>query len=433
LPNLILAAKTAGPFNMIKDTSATDTAVEAKNNKKRNLGIFLIILPVIAFTAYASLTSPSAGRSIDRASVQLARVEIGDLVRDIMSNGRIVAANAPQIYSPEQGFVKLNVSAGDEVTIGQIVAVLDSPELDNQLKQQISEMDRLRGELARQELDGRSQKLQLTKQLDLAQVDLKAAQRENRRAHASMKNNLISQIDFEKAVDDLARAELTQKHAKEEVAIAKDRLVFELKSAKNTVSRQALVVEELERKISQLDILASVNGVVGNLLVQPRALVSKNDTLMTLVDLSAYEVELNVAESYANDLAIGMQTEITISGKKVMGKLSAISPEVKNRQVSTRVRFDQQALAGIRQNQQVSARVLLENKTNVIKVRRGSFINSGGFVAFKLEGDIATKIDIQLGATSMREIEVLAGLNPNDEIIISNYDEFIDIDKVLLN
>jgi HlyD family secretion protein len=106
---------------------------------------------------------------------------------------------------------------------------------------------------------------------------------------------------------------------------------------------------------------------------------------------------------------------------------------VKNRQVTTRVRFDQQALAGIRQNQQVSARVLLENKTNVIKVRRGSFINSGGFVAYKLEGDIATKIDIQLGATSMREIEVLAGLNPNDEIIISNYDEFIDIDKVLLN
>ncbi|MFT5900632.1 MAG: HlyD family secretion protein, partial [Glaciecola sp.] len=111
----------------------------------------------------------------------------------------------------------------------------------------------------------------------------------------------------------------------------------------------------------------------------------------------------------------------------------AISPEVKNRQVTTRVRFDQQALAGIRQNQQVSARVLLENKTNVMKVRRGSFINSGGFVAFKLEGDIATKIDIQLGATSMREIEVLAGLNVNDEIIISNYDEFIDIDKVLLN
>lgn len=418
---------------MIKDTSAQDIALEAAPKTKKIIIITVLLLIIIAFAAKALMGKSSVTRSFDRASVQIARVEMGDLVRDIVSNGRIVAANAPQIYSPEQGFVSLQVKAGDEVSIGQVVAIVDSPELANQLKQEASEMDRLKGDLARQELDARSQTLQLTKQLDIALVDLEAAQRENRRAQASMKNNLISQIDFEKAVDDLARALLTQKHAKEEVAIAKDRLAFELDSAKSTVIRQALVLEELERKIKDLNILATVNGVVGNLLVQPRALVNKNDALMTLVDLSAYEVELNVAESYANDLAIGMQTEITIAGTTFMGKLSAISPEVKDRQVTTRVRFDQQQLNGIRQNQQVSARVLLENKSQVMKVRRGSFIQSGGFYAYKIDGDIATKVDIQLGATSMREVEVMAGLSPGDEIIISNYDEYINTSSFLLN
>jgi HlyD family secretion protein len=418
---------------MIKDTSAQDVAVEAKRNTKKILIIAVVSILCIALAAKAFFSQTTASRSFDRASVQVARVEVGDLVRDIVSNGRIVAANAPQIYSPEQGFVSLSVKAGDDVYVGQTVAIVDSPELTNQLKQQISEMDRLKGELARQELDARSQTLQLTKLLDIAQVDLEAAQRENRRAHASMKNNLISQIDFEKAVDDLARATLTQKHAEEEVAIAKDRLAFELESAKSRVLRQSLVVEELERKISELNILATVDGVVGNLLVQPRALVNQNDALMTLVDLSAYEVELNVAESYASDLAIGMQAEITIAGEKLMGTLTSISPEVKARQVTTRVRFDQQQLSGIRQNQQVSARVLLENKSQVMKVRRGSFMQSGGFIAYKLDGNIATKIDIQLGATSMREVEVLSGLSPNDEIIISNYDEFNGTDTFLLN
>ncbi|MFQ3251589.1 MAG: HlyD family secretion protein [Glaciecola sp.] len=418
---------------MIKDTSAQDIALESKPNRVKIAIIVTLVLIVIAFAAKALMSTSSVTRSFDRTSVQIASVEMGDLVRDIVSNGRIVAANAPRIYSPEQGFVSLNVKAGDEVVVGQVVATVDSPELANQLKQQASEMDRLKGELARKELDARSQTLQLTKQLDLAQVDLEAAQRENRRAQASMKNNLISQIDFEKAVDDLARATLTQKHAKEEVAIAKDRLAFELESARSTVSRQALVLEELERKISELNIVATVNGVVGNLIVQPRTLVNKNDALMTLVDLSAYEVELNVAESYANDLAIGMQTEITIAGTTLMGKLSAISPEVKDRQVTTRVRFDQQQLSGIRQNQQVSARVLLESKSNVMKVRRGSFMQSGGFFAFKVEGDIATRVNIQIGATSMREVEILSGLNPDDEIIISNYDEYINTDSFLLN
>ncbi len=418
---------------MIKDTSAQDVAIKVNPNIKKIAIITLITLIVITFTANALLSSASVSHSFDRASMQITRVEMGDLVRDIVSNGRIVAANAPQIYSPEQGFVSLKVKAGDSVIRGQIVATVDSPELTNLLKQETSEMERLEGELARQELDARSQTLQLTKLLDIAQVDLEAAERENRRAHASMKSNLISQIDFEMAVDDLARAELTHKHAKEEVSIAKERLAFELASAQSTVSRQALVLEELKRKINDLNILATVKGVVGNLIVQQRALVKKNDALMTLVDLSAYEVELNVAESYANDLGIGMQAEINIAGTTYLGKLSAISPEVKNRQVTARVRFDQQQLTGIRQNQQVSARVLLETKTNVIKVRRGSFMQSGGFYAFKVEGDIAKKVEIQLGAKSMREVEILSGLNPDDQIIISNYDEFSKTDSFLLN
>ena len=418
---------------MIKDTSAQDVVVSPKRNKTKIAILVGVITLLIALTAKAFIFDAKASRSFDRSSVQVATVELGDLIRDVSANGRIVAANAPQIYSPEQGFVELKVNAGDSVQVGQIIAVVESPELANELQQQRSEMNRLEGELSRQELDSRSQALQLTKHLDIAQVDLEAAQRENRRAQASIQSNLISQIDFEKAVDDLARAKLTQKHAKEEVAIAKDRLQFELDSARSRLARQSLVVEELERKIAQLNIEASVNGVVGNLLVQTKALVAKNDALMTLVDLSAYEVELNVAESYANDIAIGMPVEIKVSGNTVMGTLSAISPEVENRQVKTRVRFNEESVEGIRQNQQVSSRILLDNKLQVVKVRRGSFMQSGGFVAYKVDGDIATKIDISTGASSMREVEILSGLQPNDQIIISNYDEFNGIEQLRLN
>jgi HlyD family secretion protein len=418
---------------MIKDTSATDIEMTSTKSNKRNWILLAILGLVIALSANAFMRTPSAGRSIDRASVQVGMLEVGDLVRDVLSSGRIVAANAPQLYSPEQGFVNLAVQAGDAVSIGQVLATVDSPELQNELKQQRSEMERLQGELARQELDARRQTLQLTKSVDLAQVDLQAAQREERRAQASIVNNLISQIDLEKAVDDLARAKLTYKHAKEEVALAKDTLAFELDSARSTVSRQALVVEELNRKISELNIVATVNGVVGNLLTQQRSLVSKNQALMTLVDLSAYEAELNVAESYANELSLGMDVEVTLGGNTLMGKLSGISPEVTNREVTTRVRFDQKDIQGIRQNQQVTARILLENKSQVLKVRRGSFMQAGGFVAYKVEGDIATKVPIQIGATSMREIEILSGLDANDEIIISNYAEFMDEDSILLN
>ena len=419
---------------MIKDTSATDTELPQQSKTLRLILIGAAVLFLLAFAIYSFVGTSSATRSIDRASVQIASLEIGDLVRDVLSTGRIVAANAPQLYSPEQGFVSLNVKAGDEVVLGQVVATVESPELQNELQQQQSELNRLQGELARQELDARRQALQLSKLSDLAEVDLKAAEREERRAQASIVNNLISQIDHEKAVDDLARAKLNFKHARQELELANDTLAFELASAQSTVARQTLVVEELKRKTQQLEIVASVNGVVGNLLVQQQAFVSKNQLLMTLVDLTAYEAELNVPESYANDLSLGMQVELTVQGRQIVGQLSGISPEVANREVTTRVRFEPSSnQEGLRQNQQVSARILLENKTQVLKVRRGSFVQAGGFVAYKVEGDIAYRTDIQLGATSMREVEILNGLSEDDTIIISNYSEFEGAPSIQLN
>jgi HlyD family secretion protein len=419
---------------VIKDTSATDIQISQQPKYYKFVLIALAAIAVLFIGIYAFVGQASASRSVDRASVQIASLEVGDLVRDVLANGSIVAANAPQLYSPEQGFVSLRVKAGDKVTVGQVLAVVDSPELQNQLQQEQSEYTRLQGELARQELDARRQALQLAKLSDLAQVDLQAAQREERRAQASIVNNLISQIDHEKAVDDLARAQLTFKHSQQELELANDTLAFELDSARSTVARQALVVDELTRKTERLQIVANVTGVVGNLLVQPQAFVSKNQQLMTLVDLSAYEAQLKVPESYANDLSVGMDVEITVQGRTILGELSGISPEVVNREVITRVRFDQSELQqGIRQNQQVSARILLENKSRVLKVRRGSFVQAGGFVAYKLEGDVAYRTDIQLGATSMREVEILSGLDENDRIIISNYSEFENAPSIQLN
>lgn len=417
---------------MIKDTSGQDEVITSSRRPLKAIIIGLVSVLLIGLSAHAIISQPSAQQSIDRAAIQIGRVEMGDLIRDVSATGRVVAANAPQVYSPEQGFVDLQVAAGDHVAAGQVVAVVESPELHNALQQQQSELQRLEQELARQELDARRQTLQLTKQMELAEVDLQAAEREERRAQASIETNLISRIDYEKAIDDLARARLTFKHAKEEVTLAKDTLAFELESARTTVTRQELVVAELERQAAQLTITASVTGVVGNLLTQQRALVAKNQALMTLVDLTAYEAELNVPESYANELALGLGVDIMLGGQKLKGRISSISPEVSEREVTTRVRFDQQSITGIRQNQQLSARILLENRLNVLKVRRGSFLQSGGFVAFQINGDIAQRVAIEVGATSMREVEIIGGLEANDQIIISNYDEFADSETLLL-
>ncbi|AIY67293.1 efflux RND transporter periplasmic adaptor subunit [Pseudoalteromonas piratica] len=417
---------------MIRDTSAQDQVVKQKPNFVKPALLLTGVLAVITWTGFAMINSDTATVSVNKAQLKIATVIKGDLVRDISATGKIVAANAPKAYSPEQGFVTLNVKAGDTVEKGQVIAEVESPELNNNLKQQESELARLQGELARSELDARRQALALAKTLDLAQVELNAAERENRRAKISIEKRLISQIDLEKAVDDLAKAQLTFKHAEQEVALAKDTLAFELQSAKSQVVRQQLVVDELMRQVSNLSVKASVSGIVGNLLVQPKALVNKNQALLTLVDLSAFEAELQVPESYANDLGIGMEVELKIGSEQIKGTLSAISPEVNNREVTTRVRFAKNDISNIRQNQRLSGRILLENRDDVLMVKRGSFLNAGGYVAYKVNEDVAERVEINTGVTSINSVEILAGLKTGDQIIISNYDTFKNADAILL-
>ncbi|BCO18288.1 RND transporter MFP subunit [Alteromonas sp. KC3] len=416
---------------MIKDTSNQDSVVERKTHKK-NWVLSLSGVVAAGVLGYMLLSAPTADVSLAKESLKVHTVSKGDLVRDIITTGKIIAANAPQVYSPEQGYVMLNVMPGDFIKAGDTIAVVDSPELQSTLKQEQLVLASLQSDLARQELDVRRQTLLLNKQADLAKVELDAAMREDKRAALSIENHLISQIDFEKAQDDLARARVTHKHAMGEIALAADTLAFELKTSEDKVARQALIVKELERQLANLRIRASVSGIVGNVLIQPNALVAKNELLMTLVDLSAYEAQLNVAESYAGELGIGMDVELTMGGETVLGKLVSISPEVVERQVTARVRFPENSVQSIRQNQQVSARILLENKSDVLKVARGSFLQSGGHTAYIVRGDIAEKVAIQIGATSMREVEILEGLQEGDQIITSNYDKFKQAPSVLL-
>ncbi|MEQ2354557.1 efflux RND transporter periplasmic adaptor subunit [Pseudoalteromonas piscicida] len=417
---------------MIKDTSGQDEMIQTGKSKKK-LGLVLAgVVIIAALTAQVVFSGPSASSSVAKDRVQIAAVTFGEFTRDIAATGFVVAANAPQIYSPEQGYVSLQVKAGDSVTQGEVLATVKSPTLTNQLQQEEAELQRLSGELEGKKLDVRRQNLALNRSLDLARVELLAADREDRRAQLSIQKNLISQIDLEEAQDDLARAKLNFNHAEQEVALGKDTLAFELKSVENQLERQRLIVEELKRQVASLDVIAPVSGIVGNLLVDQNALVNANQGLMKLVDLSAYEAELQVPESYAAELGLGMAVELRIGNQNISGVLSAISPEVNNREVTTRVRFSDENIDGIRQNQRLSARILLEHKENTLMVKRGAFMSEGGHIAYKLSGDIAERIEITTGTSSISEVEVLNGLKQGDQIIISSYDAFERAPSILL-
>ena len=93
---------------MIRDTSAQDQVVKQKPNFMKPALLLTGVFAVITWTGFAMINSDTATVSVNKAQLKIATVIKGDLVRDISATGKIVAANAPKAYSPEQGFVTLD-------------------------------------------------------------------------------------------------------------------------------------------------------------------------------------------------------------------------------------------------------------------------------------------------------------------------------------
>lgn len=419
---------------MIKDTSGQDTLLVPSKTKRLKVPAMIAGIGILTSAlVWASFGGDSVSQSISRNELRTAILQMGTLTRDVATAGKIVAANAPILYSTEEGTVTLLSRPGDKVAKGAVVAMLDSPRLTNQLEQAKSLLAAMEGSLARAKLDARRDQLQVNQTLDVAMVDLEAADRESRRGDLLIQSKLISQIDYEKGKDDLHKAKLKFKHAQQEVALMKDTLTFELQNKALEVARQELAVNELVRQVAALTIVAPVEGIIGNWLTEQKTRLSANQPILTVVDLSAYEAELAVPESYADELGLGMEVELSFGDVKLLGTLSSISPEVRNREVTARVQFTQDERLKLRQNQRISARILLEHRPNVLMVKRGDFISSGGSeLVYQLQGDIANRVAIKLGSTSMSQVEVLEGGKAGDEWVISSVEPFKGAEQVRL-
>jgi HlyD family secretion protein len=422
---------------MIRDTSAQDRIVEVKPNRKRRLilgGVGIAVVALLVWLAPGIGRLFSASASVSSSRLAFANVERGPFVRDIAAEGKVVAAVSPTLYATYGGAVTLQVHAGDTVKKGQVLAVVDSPELRNKLAQEQSKADAMQVDYLQSQADARSKRSDLQKAFDNAQIDEKSAETNLSREQKASDAGAATGAAVDQAKDLLEKARITLAHAKSDLGMNNDSLNLNIQSKKLAHENQLLVVQDLQRQVDDLNVKSPVDGQVGQLFIAERATVAKDAQLLSVIDLSALQVEMQVPESFARDLGIGMSGEISGNGNTWKGLVSAISPEVVNGEVSARLRFAGETPKQLRQNQRLSVRVLLDKRDNVLTVQRGSFVDeSGGSYAYVVRDGIATKTPIRVGASSIDKVEILDGLKEGDRIVISGTDSFKNAARVAIS
>ena len=421
---------------MIRDTAHQDTVLAPPPSHKLKRRALLLGAAVALLAISATLFAAWSGseHSVSGSRLRIAEVGRGTLVRDAAVNGRVVAAVSPTLYATAPATVNLQVAAGDTVKKGDVLAVLESPDLTDALKREVSSYEQLKAEVARQQILSRKQKLLAQREADTAEIERLSAQRTLERYDSVGTVGIIAKIDYQKAKDAVNSAGIRARHAAQAATLEGDDVELAIKTKANELERARLSMANAQRRVDELTVRAPVDGFIGTLNVQNRMVVAANAPLMTLVDLSKLEVELEVPETYAADLGLGMNAVIALPAGQAGGKLSALSPEVVRNQVLARVRFDGEQPKGLRQSQRVTARLLIEEKPNVLMVSRGPFVESeGGRHAYVVRDGVALRTPIRIGATSLSSVEILSGLKAGDQVVISGTDAFKNAERVSIN
>jgi HlyD family secretion protein len=421
----------------IRGTGSQDVPVDPAPRLKRRRqligGAALGVLALVAIATPALRALFSGEHAVPAERVRVATVERGRFVDDVAAQGVVVAALSPTLIAPAPGIVRYAVRAGEAVTKGQPLATVESPELQNELAREKAALESQEAAFARESIEIRRKMLSTRQGADTANLTLLAADREFKRAEQSWELKVISRRDFDKARDDLDTARINQKHAVESAKLEQESLDLELKMKRLERDRQRLLVQNLERRASDLTLRSPVDGVVGTLGVAERANVAANAAVVTVVDPSVYEVEFTAPDAYAGSLKAGMTADVTLGANVAQAKLVALSPEVRQGQIVGRLRFEGTQPAGLSQSQRVPVRIEIDARDGVTKVERGGFVDSGGGrVAYRVDGDVATRVAIRLGASSATEVEVLDGLQPGDRIVVSSLDGFASAERVRL-
>ncbi|MEP6634447.1 MAG: efflux RND transporter periplasmic adaptor subunit [Luteimonas sp.] len=427
---------TTTPRIGIRDTSGQDHVVGGRAQQSRGKRQWLLFggIGAAVLLAAAWLLSGWSGgsRSFDASRLRIAEVKRGDLVRDIAADGRVIASNSPTLYAIAAGTVRLKVVAGDVVKQGQALAEIDSPELRSKLAQEGSTLASLEAEASRAALDAQLARSLAGKTVDQATIERTAAQRDLERYQRGFDGGAVPQVDLAKAQDGLKKAEIGLAAARKDAGLQGQGAGLDTRNKHLLADRQRAVVTELHRQVDSLTVRAPFDGQVGQVQVPQGTSVVANGPVLSVVDLSKFEVEIKVPESFARDLGIGMPAQITSgAGEPYPAQVSAVSPEVVNGEVVTRLRFDGKQPPGLRQNQRLSARIVLDTRRNVLMVERGPFLEQdGGRFAYVVDNGKAVRRPIVTGTSSLNAVEIISGLQPGERIVVSGSDLFANAPRI---
>ena len=406
-----------------------------KKRIKRILYSIIAIGAVTGVTYGLSQLEPAAPR-VERATLYPDTVQRGQMVRQVRGIGKLVPEEVRWIPAQSQGLVeRILLEPGVLVTPGSIIVELSNPQLEQDTRN--SELDivaeeanlaNLRVQLESSLLNQRAGAASVEAEFKRSQLQFEADSELHREGLKSdldlnlsrvQSENVAERWDFEQQVMAMAARANEAQLAAAKTRLEQLRAVYQLK------------VDQLDR----LRVRAGISGVLEQVPVEVGQQLSAGANVARVSEPSKLKAELAIPETQARDILIGQYVDVDTRNGIIPGTVIRIDPVVESGTVTVDVSLDGELPRGARPDLSVDGTIEIERLENVLYVGRPAYGQANSLVSmFRiLETGEAIRTTVQLGRTSVSEIEILGGLEVGDEVILSDMSSWDEFDRIQLN
>jgi len=408
----------------------------AKDKRKKRIIYGVTAVVVLAGIFFALSRLKPAAPTVERNLVWIQTVKRGPMVRQVRGLGTLVPEEIRWIAARTQGRVdKIVLRPGATVEPGTLILELNNPDVVSAAANADSQLHAAEAQLAGLRVQLESSLLAAESTAAAAKSNYEQARLDAEVNDELFKDGLVSPVQMKKTKVSADEAASRNGIEQKRFAFAKDSIKPQLAVQEAEVERLTSLAKLRHEELDALQVRASMSGVLSALPVEVGAQVQPGTSIARVADPTKLKAEVRIAETQAKDIAIGQLASIDTRNGIVEGRVARIDPAVINGTVLVDVTLTGQLPKGARTDLSVDGTIELERLDDVVYVGRPAFGQEKSTVGiYKLnDSGEAIRTQVQLGRSSVNTIEIIAGLQPGDQVILSDMSQWEANDRIRLN
>ncbi|MBS1655143.1 MAG: HlyD family efflux transporter periplasmic adaptor subunit [Bacteroidetes bacterium] len=414
-----------------------DRVIEKKFwNSKRIITIASVAGIILLIGASYYFTSGKSKLNVDVDRITISEVKQGPFQENIPVNGTVMPVTTIYLDAIEGGRVEEKyVEDGTMMKKGDPILRLSNTDLELNLLSQQSNVYNTLTQMQIARNAAQQNTVSKLNQMTDVESQLKEAERVYDLDKSLYDQKVIGLQEFKKAENDynyyVQKKKLTQQILKQDSATNQQQLEQARQSYEGSQSALSL----FKKKVGDLIVRAPVDGQLTSLDAEIGQSKNKGERLGQIDVLSGYKVRVDIDEHYITRIYTGLTGTFSLGDKDYKLVIKKVYAQITNGRFQVDMEFDGETPKNIHRGQNLQIRLALSDETTALLIPMGGFYQqTGGNWIFKLNesGDIAYRVDIQLGLKSTDYFVVTSGLKAGDKVITSSYETYDKVQELVL-